>query len=76
MTEGALGPNDLSVLDLDRYLRQGLLRRAVHDRSPVRRVEDRAVAGAGQSAVTVAYRALLVRTGPPSSTSVNSMAES
>src|SRR5215218_3195048 len=47
--------------DLDRYLRQGLGRRAVHDRPAVRRVEDRAVAGAGEVAVVVAHGALTVR---------------
>src|SRR5215217_2598153 len=52
---------DLRAPDLDRYLRQGLGRRAVHDRPAVRRVEDRAVAGAGEVAVVVAHGALTVR---------------
>src|SRR5919112_3827828 len=58
---GFLSPNDLPVPDLDRYLQQGLGRGAVHDRPATRRIEDRAVAGAGEVAVAVAHDALAVR---------------
>ncbi len=56
-----LSPEYLPVAYLYRYLRQGLVGGAVHHRAAVCRVEDRAVAGAGEVAVAVAHRALTMR---------------
>ena len=57
----ALRSNYLPAANLDRYLGQGELGRAVHDLSPVLRIEDGAVAGADELPVLVGYLALLVR---------------
>ena len=58
--EAASGPNDFPAPDLDRYLRQRSLSGTVHYPRVVRRVEDRAMAGAGELSVSVSDSAPLM----------------